>query len=139
MIILDTNVLSEALKIRPDPTVARWISQVPQEETVTTVITIAELRFGVEQLEQGRRRAELHALVEQGVAEAFRGRILPFAIDETAHYASVVAVRRRAGRPIKVCDAMIAAIGRSHGAIVATRDFKDFEGTGVTLINPWET
>ncbi len=120
MIILDTNVLSNASRPRPDPAVAHWLDLTPRRETFTTAVTIAELRFGVARLPQGRRRAALHEYLEQGVVRAFQERILEFDLAASAEFAAIVASREKAGRPMDVADGMIAAIARLHGAVVAT-------------------
>ncbi|MCH7231865.1 type II toxin-antitoxin system VapC family toxin [Glycomyces sp. L485] len=137
MIVLDTNVLSNASRPKPEPAVVRWLDQVPQRESFTTAVAIAELRFGVARLPQGRKRAALHEYLEQGVVAAFEDRILDFDLAASAEFAMIVASREKAGRPMDAADGMIAAICRLHGAVLATDNMKDFEGTGVTLINPF--
>ena len=137
MIVLDTNVLSEALKPLPSPIVLDWLAGQDSSSVFTTAITQAEILFGVETLPAGRRRMRLLAAVEKVFAEEFEGRILAFDEYAARAFAGIVATRDRAGRPITQLDAMIAAIARSHRATVATRNTADFQNCGVDVINPW--
>ena len=137
MIILDTNVLSEALKPLPSLIVLDWLAAQEPSSVFTTTITQAEVLYGIEALPSGKRRTRLLAAVEKMFAEQFGGRILPFDEDAARAFAGMVAVRDAAGRPISQCDAMIAAIARSHRAAVATRNTSDFQHCGIEVINPW--
>ena len=138
MIILDTNVVAERIRSRPDEKLVRWFDEVPRSEAATTTITVAELRAGAALLPQGRRRANLELFIEDLVEESLHGRVETFDLPAAARYASVIATGQRAGRPIETADALIAAICISRGAVLATRNTKDFEGLGITLLNPWE-
>ena len=137
MIVLDTNVLSEALRPLPSPIVMHWLAAQEPSSVFTTAIAQAEVLYGVETLPAGRRRLRLLAAVEKMFAEEFAGRILPFDEDAARAFATIVAARDRAGRPMSQLDAMIAAIVRSHRAAVATRNTADFQGRGIEVINPW--
>ncbi|OLF08810.1 VapC toxin family PIN domain ribonuclease [Actinophytocola xinjiangensis] len=137
MIVLDTNVVSELMRRSPDPEVVAWIDRVPAEDVYLTAVTAAELRYGVERLPAGARRTTMTTRVDGLLTEDFRDQILPFGADEAAHYAWIVTARERAGRPIGLADAQIAAICRRHGASLATRNVKDFSGTRVVLYDPW--
>lgn len=137
MIALDTNVVSELIRPRPEPAVLRWLDMQDALDLVTTAVTSAELLSGIAQLDDGARKRGLEVAVEQFVDELLVGRVLSFDVDAASLYAEVVAIRRRAGRPIRVLDAQIAAICRLHGATLATRNERDFEGTGVSVFNPW--
>lgn len=137
MIILDTNILSEALRPKPASSVIQWLGGHSRASLFVTAITEAEILFGIAILEPGRRQIELHAAVGAMFAADFAGRILPFDSDAAAAFAEISAERRRAGRPISQFDAQIAAIARSRGAAVATRNIRDFEGCGIALIDPW--
>ena len=139
MIILDTNVLSEALRPNPAPAVISWLGGHSRASLFITAITEAEILFGLAILEPGRRQIELQAAVGAMFAADFAGRILPFDSDAASAFAEISAERRRAGRPISQFDAQIAAIARSRGATVATRNIKDFESCGIDLIDPWAT
>jgi hypothetical protein len=137
VIVLDTNVLSEALKPLPSSIVLRWLAAQQPLSVFTTSITEAEVLYGVETLPSGKRRIRLLAAVEKMFAEEFAGRILPFDEDAARAFAGIVAARDRAGHPISQFDAMIAAIARSHRAAVATRNTGDFQHCGIDVINPW--
>lgn len=137
MIVLDTNVLSEALKPRPSATVLRWLGAQASPAVFTTTITLAEILYGIEALPRGIRRAQLFDAVEKMFAEQFEGRILPFDEDAARQYAVIVASRHAIGRPISQFDAMIAAIARSHRAAVATRNTGDFEHCDIAVVDPW--
>lgn len=137
MILLDTNVLSEALKPVPSAAVLRWLAAQSPSDVFTTAVTLAEVMYGIEALPPGKRRAQLLAAVEKMFAEQFEGRILPFDEDAARIFGRIVAGREVAGRPISQFDAMIAAVAVLHHAAVATRNTVDFERCGIKLINPW--
>jgi predicted nucleic acid-binding protein len=138
VIVLDTNVLSEALKPVPSDTVLAWMAAEIPSSVFTTTITLAEVLYGVEALPPGKRRTRLLLAIEKMFAEEFAGRILPFDEDAARMFASIVASREAAGRPISQFDAMIAAIARSHRAAVATRNTADFERCGIPVVDPWK-
>jgi len=136
MIVLDTNVLSEVMKPSPAPTVAAWMARENPGGLFTTAVTEAEIRLGVEVLPAGRRKQELEAAAQRIIA-LFDTRILPFDSIATQLFAQIVAGRRRMGLPIGDLDAQIAAIARSRGMALATRNVLDFDGTGIDVIDPW--
>ncbi len=138
MIVLDTNVVSELTRDRPQPAVLAWLDRQPVSALFTTAITEAELRYGVAILPAGRRRERLAAGIESTLREDFAGRILPFNSAAAHAYAAIAAARRAAGRPIGQSDCQIAAIARSRGIPVATRNVADFAGCGIKVVNPWE-
>ncbi len=138
MIVLDTNVLFEALKPAPSEVVLRWLAAQEPMAVFTTTITQAEVLYGVEGLPTGKRRTRLHGAIEKLFGDEFRGRILSFDQDAARLFARIVANRAAMGRPISQFDAMIASISRSHRAAVATHDVDDFEHCGVPVINPWD-
>jgi toxin FitB len=137
MIVLDTNVLSELMKISPSRRVMDWWKAHPVSELYVTTIIEAEILLGIELLSAGRRRAALEAAVVEMFAGDFDERILPFDSDAARVFAKIVAVRRGLGRPVSQPDAQIAAIARSRGAAVATRNAEDFQDCGVRVLNPW--
>ena len=137
MIILDTNVVSEAMKPAPAAAVFRWLSSQPASKLFVTTVTQAEILYGLELLPKGRRRAALQSTAEAMFEVDFAGRILPFDSDAARILPDIAASRRASGRPIAQLDAQIAAIARSRGAELATRNTADFEHCGITLINPW--
>lgn len=137
MIVLDTNVVSEAMQPSPGAGVLRWLSEGRGQFFVTT-ITVAEILYGIELLPKGKRRQQLLAEAEAMFREDFEERILAFDEEAARAFPEIAAGRRRQDRPIAEFDAQIAAIARSHGAMVATRNTADFEDCGVRLVNPWE-
>ena len=139
MIVLDTNVLSELMRPAPSERVVRWIAGQPATSLYTTSITQAEILHGIMLLPSGRRRSALEFAAEAMFSEDFGGRVLPFGSEAALPYARIAAERRRAGRPISHFDAQIAAIARSAGAAIATRNVADYDACGVEVINPWET
>ena len=139
MILLDTNVVSELMKAAPEQRVLFWISAQPQSSLYTTSITQAEILHGIALLPAGKRRRAIEDAAHAMFTEEFKDRILGFGSDAASPYAHIAAERRRAGRPISSFDAQIAAIARSVGATIATRNVADFSGCRVGLVNPWES
>jgi predicted nucleic acid-binding protein len=137
MIIVDTNVVSELLRPKPNPRVEQWLSAQDGLTIYLTSVSEAELRYGLAIMGNGKRRAALVDAVDRILREDFAGRILPFDSDAALSYAIIAAARRTAGRPIAQADCQIAAIARARGAVVATRNTPDFEGCGGDQINPW--
>lgn len=137
MIVLDTNVLSEALRPKPDAHALDWLTAQPTGALFSTTITRAEILYGVRLLPKGKRRDALHKAIDEVFDTDFSGRILVFDNAAADAYAEIATARKRAGRPISPFDAMIAAIARSHGAALATRNTRDFVDCGVEVIDPW--
>lgn len=136
MIVLDTNVLSELTRPAPAAAMTEWLDLQAKSELVTTAVSAAEMLAGVARLPPGKRRANLAATVA-AVLGVFDDRMLSFDGRAAAEYAEIAASRIRKGRPIGILDAHIAAICRARGAVLATRNVKDFEGVGVEVVNPW--
>ena len=136
MIVLDTNVLSEVVRLSPDPKVVGWLAEQAPLGVLTTAITQAEMLYGLESLPAGKRRSILQAALEKILGE-FSGRILPFDEDAARAFAKIVAARDALGRPISQFDGMIAAIARSRRAALATRNVADFQDCSLRIIDPW--
>lgn len=136
MIVLDTNVVSELMRPAPDAVVVGWLDTQAARELHTTAITVAEIGYGIARLDDGRRRDRLHAAAGD-LFTRFADQILSFDARAATEYASVVAGCDRAGRPIDGFDAQIAAICAAHGAVLATRNGKDFGATAVRVVDPW--
>jgi predicted nucleic acid-binding protein len=138
MIVLDTNVVSEIMKPGPSEAVSSWVRhRSAGTQLWTTSITLAEVLFGIALLPAGRRKDQLQVSATD-LFEAFAHQVLPFDALAAQQYASIADARRRLGRPIAGFDAQIAAICASHDAALATRNVKDFEHTGIELIDPWQ-
>ena len=136
MIVVDTNVLSELMRPSPDPRVVAWINGVQPGEAATTAITIAEIDLGLQRLPRGKRRARLEEIFQLLLSDIAR-ELLPFDGEAASHYARISQSREAAGKPIDQLDCMIAAICASHAATLATRNERDFDGTGIAIVNPW--
>ena len=136
--MLDTNVLSELLRAAPNPAVVAWVSAQPDGNLFVTSVTEAEMRLGVRLLPAGKRRQALDIAIGEMFTEDFAGHIRPFDTVAVPGYVDIVWKRRAAGRPISQFDAQIAAIALHHGDKLATRNLSDFEGCGLTLIDPWK-
>ncbi len=135
MILLDTNVISEAMRARPDPVVLGWLAAHSRDVATSTVV-LAELAFGIAKLEEAARRERLLADVRHWQQE-LGARILPFTQEAAFAYGDILSRARMAGRMMSVTDAMIAATCRVHDAALATHNIRDFADTGVVLIDPW--
>lgn len=137
MIILDTNVVSEPLRPAPDPAVLDWLDRQTIETLFLTAISLAELRYGVAALPEGRRKAGLAAALEGRVVALFGSRLLAFDAAAASAYALVRTRAKAAGLAIGAADGYIAAIAAAHGFAVATRDTAPFRAAGVAVIDPW--
>ena len=137
MILLDTNVISESLRATPEPLVVAWLDAQPLETLFLSVVSVAELRFGVARLPAGRRRTGLIEQLESQVLPTFAGRILDFDLAATQRYAEAVAKAQAQGLAVGLADGFIAAIAAANGMMVATRDSAPFAAMGVQVINPW--
>lgn len=137
MILIDTHVLSEPLKLIGDVGVLNWLDAQNIETLYLSAISLAELRFGIAALPPGKRKDTLHTSVEQRILPLFAGRILPFDTVASEAYAQLRASARAQGQAIAPADGYIAATAKTHGLMVATRDTGPFEAAGLTVINPW--
>lgn len=138
MIVLDTNVISEPMRAAPDRGVVDWLNGQRDAALFTTSVTVMELRFGLERLPEGRRKADLWAVLDFTLSRLIGPRVLPFDMAAAAEAARIAATAEAEGTPIGQADAQIAAIARTHGFAVATRDAGPFRRAGVSVINPWE-
>ncbi|MBK6315523.1 MAG: type II toxin-antitoxin system VapC family toxin [Blastocatellia bacterium] len=137
MILVDTNVISEPLRMAPEIRVVEWIDAQPIETLYLSAITVAELRFGVASLPSGRRRTGLRDSLETRVLPMFAGRVLPFDLAASHAYGELMARAREVGLAIGASDGYIAATAAANGMVVATRDTAPFQAARVPFINPW--
>ena len=137
MIVLDTNVVSELTRARPEPRVLAWLDRQDIHSLFVTVVTEAEIRTSIALLLTGWRRDGLAAAADRTFDELFSSRVLPFDAAAARAYAEIAASRRDARCPISQADCQIAAIARSRGMAVATRDVEGLSGCGIEVINPW--
>ncbi len=136
MILLDTNIISEALKPSGDPAVLAWLDAQAVETLFLSTITLAELRFGIAAMPVGQRRQTLGRELDQRVLPVFEGRILPFSLAAADAYGDLRTRARAAGKAISTADGYIAAIAAAHGLSVATRDTGPFAAAGLRVISP---
>lgn len=138
MIVLDTNVVSELLRPAPDERVLTWLDRQRSSELWLSAVSAAELAFGVERLPHGRRKIQLREAVRAVLSVDLGGRLLPLDRAAAEAYGSLAADLERQGLSRSIPDVQIAATCRSRGATLATRNVRDFAGTGLDLVNPWE-
>ena len=137
MVVVDTNVISELMRLTPEPAVMAWFSRQDSGDLYLTAVSEAELRASAAILPSGQRRDRLAAQVDAVVREDLAGRVLPFDSAAARAYAAIAASRRSVGRPILEADCQIAAIARARDAAVATRNGTDFQHCGIAVIDPW--
>jgi predicted nucleic acid-binding protein len=137
MIVLDINVVSEIMRPRPQPAVLAWLDAQPAAELWLARVAAAELLYGVARLPDGTRKQQFARAIQSAPEEDFSGRVLPFDLASASVYADLCAQRSRAGMPIAMADAQIAATCIAHGAALATRNRSHFDGLGLVMIDPW--
>jgi toxin FitB len=137
MIVLDTNVISAAMKPHAHPAVRAWLNEQVAETLYLTSVTLAEMLFGIAVLPTARRRSALTRALD-GLLELFGDRVLPFDTDAARHYAALAVAARQAGRGFPTPDGYIAAIAASRGFIVASRDTSAYEAGGLPVVDPWQ-
>lgn len=135
--LLDTNLVSEWVRPRPDPGVVSWLAQVDEDRLLLSVVTLAEIRRGIERLAPGARRRRLDDWLREELSLRFEGRLLPVDGAVADRWGEIVARREGVGRPIGSMDAFIAATAAVHALTLVTRNTRDFEGAVETVIDPW--
>lgn len=137
MIVLDTNVVSEPLKLAPDVGVMRWLSVQAPETLFITTITVAEILTGVEKMPKGRKRDALRVAINEQVMPLFSGRVLNFDVSGAAAFSKVIVAANAVGNDIDFADAAIAATAIANRFLLATRNVRDFRGIDVKIFDPW--
>jgi predicted nucleic acid-binding protein len=137
MIILDTNIVSELMKSEPDKGVIQWFETLEDQPVMLTVISVAELRYGVSALPDGKRKDQLDEAITDMINEDFEDRILDFNQASAEAYGALLAKLRSEGITTSQSDAMIASIALINEAHLVTRNIRDFKHCGVPLINPF--
>jgi predicted nucleic acid-binding protein len=135
--LLDTNVISESARPRPDTGVMDWLDRTDEEQLFLSVVSLAELRHGIERLSDGKRKAALDVWLTEQLAPRFEGRLLHVDAETADQWGRVVARGQAAGRPMGAMDAFIAAHARQHDLVLVTRNVTDFADAGVRLLNIW--
>ena len=136
-LLLDTNVLSEVTKPRPDEGVMSWLHGLDEDRTFISVISIAEIRRGVALMDAGRRRDALGEWLAHDLPQRFEDRIIPVDGAVALAWGDLMAVAKRSGRGLSSMDGLIAATTTAHQLTLATRNTRDFEGWGIEIIDPW--
>lgn len=135
--LVDTNVLSETLKPRPNPRVTTWFAEQNPEDLFLSSISLGELVRGAYRMKEKSKRERLARWVEDDLIAQFQGRILPFDQDAAVFWGKIMGDSDKAGRPKSMADVQIAAVARRYGLTLVTRSTKDFQDMGVMLVNPW--
>lgn len=137
MIILDTNVVSEALKPGRDEAVIVWLDEQSAETLYLTATSLSELLIGIAIMPEGKRKNEINAGLNALISRLFGSRILPFDQEAAVAYSVLVSSARAAGKVVSLADGQIGAVASAHGFTVATRDVAPFEALGIPFVNPW--
>jgi len=137
--LIDTNVISELLRPKPDAAVLDWFASIPDDALFLSALTLGEIRKGVEKLtrsEDSQRREKLRLWLEHDLRDWFGPRILPIGPEVADHWGRLLA---QVGRPVPAIDSLLAATALHHDLRLVTRNTRDFDYAGLELINPWET
>jgi predicted nucleic acid-binding protein len=135
--LLDTNILSELIRPKPDAKVVQWIGETDESILFLSVLTVGEIRDGIERLDVGRRRGRLESWLEIDLRARFRDRILPIGEAIAERWGALSAIAVAKGKPIPVIDGLLAATAIHHDLMLVTRNGSDVAGTGVPIVNPW--
>lgn len=137
--LIDTNVIAEWAKPRPDERVVRWLADADEDRLYLSVATLAEIRMGVEALAEGRRKQRLATWLENDLPSRFEGRILPVDAAVANAWGVIVARARAVGATLGAMDAFFAATAAIHHLTLVTRNIRDFTSTGIELLDPWSS
>jgi predicted nucleic acid-binding protein len=137
--LVDTNVLSEAVRTKPEPRVLDWIGAADETLLYLSVLTLGEIRKGLALLPQGKRRTRIEAWLDVEVQSRFAGRILPITSAVADRWGLLTAEARKKVRPLATIDALLAATALEHNFTIVTRNIRDFRDTHVLLLNPWDS
>lgn len=136
--LLDTNVISELISKRPDQKVAEWLDHLDPNTVYLSVITIGEIRKGIEKLRPSRRKDKVKEWLEGDLLIRFQGRILEVTTEVMLVWGELTGRLEKEGRPITAVDSLVAAIALEGNYRLVTRNEHDFQHTGVTIFNPWK-
>jgi tRNA(fMet)-specific endonuclease VapC len=137
--LLDTCAISELVARQPEPKVINWIDAIEDERIYLSVITIGEIKRGIEKLPESAHRQTLVDWLGSDLLLRFQGRILAVDTAVMLRWGELVAKMEGTGRPLPAMDSLIAALALTHNLHLVTRNEKDFKGTGVIVVNPWVT
>lgn len=133
--LLDTNIISETIRKQPNAQVTEWLDRIPAEALYLSVLTLGEIRRGIEGLADKKRREKLRIWLEHDLAHWFEGRIMPVDIAVADRWGRLIAA---AGRPVPTIDSLLAATALHHELRLVTRNAADFSYPGLEVINPWQ-
>jgi hypothetical protein len=136
-LLLDTNVVSEATKVRPDPAAVAWLASQRLDECFVSALTLGEIQFGISRLATSARRGELTRWLHAELIPTFHDRILPFDRDAAIAWGDLAAHAFTQGKTLPIVDSQIAATAKAHGLTLVTRNLRDFSELGIELLNPW--
>jgi len=136
--LLDTNVVSELVKPKPDVNVRRWVGETDESLLFLSAMTLGEIRKGIDSLRPGARRGRLESWLQMDFRARFRDRILPIDDAIAERWGAVSAMAAASGKPVPVVDGLLAATALHHNLTLVTRDSSDVAGTGVPTLNPWQ-
>ena len=138
MIILDTNIISELMKVSPDNKVIRWVDDQEITQLFITAITIAEIEYGLNALPAGTRKSMLEVAFNKSIKQAFKYRIHSFDENSAKFYGAIMGKKKALGKPMSILDGQLAGVVRAQGAMLATRNIRDFAHCDIELINPFD-
>lgn len=136
-LLLDTNILSEVTKPRPNETVLNWLHGLDEDHTFISIVSIAEIRRGVALMDSGRKHDALNEWLTYDLPQRFKNRIIPVEELVARAWGDLMALAKRSGRGLASMDGLIGATAVAHQLTLATRNAKDFEGFGIDIIDPW--
>lgn len=136
--LLDTNVVSELAARRPEPNVTGWVQSLDPETVFLSVVTIGELNRGIQKLPDSRRKKVLANWLTGDLLVRFGERVLPLDVPVMMTWGALVARMEAGGKQIPAIDSLLAATAVQHGLALATRNVRDFQPTGISIVNPWE-
>jgi predicted nucleic acid-binding protein len=136
-LLLDTNVLSEVTKPRPNAGVLQWLDGLDEDRTFISVVSIAEIRRGIALMDSGRKRDALAEWLARDLPQRFEGRVIPVDDAVALAWGDMMGLAKRSGRGLSSMDGLIAATAIAHDLTLATRNSKDFESFGIELLDPW--
>jgi predicted nucleic acid-binding protein len=136
--LADTNAISEYSRPNPDPLVMHWFQQIEPDRLFASVVTVGEIRRGIEDLPHGKRRTGLELWLETRLPRWFDANLLPVTKNIAQRWGILSIQAKRKGSPLATADGLIAATALEHDLTLVTRNVKDFTGLGVSLLNPWE-
>lgn len=136
--LLDTNVISELTKLQPEPKVVSWFQATSEELLYLSVLTIGEIRKGINSLPRSNKRVLLESWLANDLVLRFAGRILEVNLDIAERWGLISAQAKIAGKPLAVVDGLMAATGLHHNLTLVTRNTKDVQVAGISTLNPWQ-